>query len=272
MADYYIRTPDLEESRGPFGSTQLSTLAEAGQITENSLYYDESKEEWIPIALNEQLKAEVFPKREKLMLKVTPSGDQSDTRKQASSPKQEEIQVDEMLAAAEGDTAEMKHLKKKERSFQKAAALSSNGIGLMMMLSAVTLLAPHFTIVQQAITTRTEMSLINYPFLLVGVIDFILATCLFLDATQIYPLLRGRAMLTIGFGVYVGWVLNEPIVLFASAAAGMGIFYATLSRRYSIMLVTIALGVAGNAVLAYLSIIGHFAGFFDSVHFDIISP
>ena len=32
MADYYIRTPDREESRGPFEASQLLTLAEAGQI------------------------------------------------------------------------------------------------------------------------------------------------------------------------------------------------------------------------------------------------
>lgn len=272
MADYYIRTPDLEESRGPFDSVQLLTLAEAGQITENSLYYDETKEEWIPLALNEQLKAEVFPARKKLALKVTPSGDQSDRPGQESPPHQRGIQVDDMLAAAEGDTAEMQHLKKKEQSVQNAASLSSSGIGLMMMLSAVTLFAPHFTIVHRAITTRTESTLINYPFILIGLIDFILATCLFLAATQIYPLLRGRAMLTFGFGVYIGWALNDPIVMLASAAAGIGIFYATLSQRYSIMLITVTLGVAGNASLAYLSIIGHFAGVFDSVHFNIISP
>jgi hypothetical protein len=46
MADYYIRTPEREESRGPFDASQLLTLAEAGQITENTLHYDESKEEW----------------------------------------------------------------------------------------------------------------------------------------------------------------------------------------------------------------------------------
>ena len=50
MADYYIRTPDREESRGPFEASQLLTLAEAGQITENTLHYDETKKSGPPLA------------------------------------------------------------------------------------------------------------------------------------------------------------------------------------------------------------------------------
>lgn len=69
MADYYIRTPDYENSRGPFDAAQLLSLAEAGQITENTLHYGEDKEEWVPIALNEKLNALVFPELEPLSLK-----------------------------------------------------------------------------------------------------------------------------------------------------------------------------------------------------------
>ena len=63
--------PDREESRGPFDAPQLLTLAEAGQITENTLHYDESKRgvdsHW---SQYQQLKAESFPrKRKKLSLK-----------------------------------------------------------------------------------------------------------------------------------------------------------------------------------------------------------
>ena len=53
MLEYYIRTPEQDESRGPFDASKLRTLAEAGQVTENTLYYDEDKEEWIPMASNE---------------------------------------------------------------------------------------------------------------------------------------------------------------------------------------------------------------------------
>jgi hypothetical protein len=199
MADHYIRTPDCEESRGSFDASQLSTLAEAGQITETS-----------------------------------------------------------------------RHLKKKEKSLQKSTALSNSSIGLMMMLSAVFLLAPHFSAINEAISAGKISTIFNYPFIIVGLFDFIMAALLFLSVTEIYPLLRGRAMLTLGFGIYVGWALGDPIILIASAAAGFGIFHATIAQSLSTMLVAMALGIGGNATLAYLAILGHFAGFFDSIYFKLI--
>ncbi|MFT5622236.1 MAG: hypothetical protein ACI9FZ_000156 [Bacteroidia bacterium] len=199
MADYYIRTPDREESRGSFDASRLSTLAEAVQITETS-----------------------------------------------------------------------RHLKKKEASLQKSTALSNSSIGLMMMLSAVFLLAPHFSTINEAISAGKISTIFNYPFIVVGLFDFIMAALLFLSVTEIYPLLRGRAMLTLGFGIYVGWALGDPIILIASAAAGLGIFYATIAQSLTTMLVAMALGIGGNATLAYLAILGHFAGFFDSMYFKLI--
>lgn len=271
MADYYIRTPDREESRGPFDASQLLTLAEAGQINENTLHYDETKEEWIPIALNEQLKADVFPDREKLSLKVNQSKDETTEAETNDTPaEQGGIKVTDMLAAAERDSDETRHLKEKEKSFEKAAALSTSSIGIMMLLSAVALLAPHSAAINEAISAEEVSTIFNYPFIVIGLFDFLMATFLFLAVTEVYPILRGRAMLTLGFGIYVGWSLGDPMIMLATAVAGFGIFYATISQSYSTMLVAIALGIGGNAALAYLSIIGHFAGFFDSVYFEII--
>jgi hypothetical protein len=199
MADYYIRTPDREESRGSFDASPLSTLAEAGQITENTRY-----------------------------------------------------------------------LKKKKKSLQKAAVLSNSSIGLMMMLSAVFLLAPHFSAINEAISAEKISTIFNYPFIIVGLFDFIMAALLFLSVTEIYPLLRSRAMLTLGFGIYVGWALGDPIILIASAAAGLGIFFATIAQNLSTMLVAMTLGIGGNATLAYLAILDHFVGFFDSMYYKLI--
>ncbi len=269
MADYYIRTPDREESRGPFESSQLLTLAEAGQITENTLHYDESKEEWTPIGLNQQLKAEVFPENEKLSLKIN-LPEETSTKVENNPAEQGGIKVTDMLAAAECDSEETSHLKKKEESFQKAAALSSSSLGVMIMLSAVALLAPHSSVINEAISAGKFSTIFNYPFVIVGLFDFIMAALLFLAVTEVYPLLRGRAMLTLGFGIYVGWALGDPIILIASAAGGFGIFYATIAQSFSTMLVAVALGIGGHAILAYLAIIGHFAGFFDSMYFELI--
>lgn len=270
MQDYYIRTPDHEESRGPFNISKLLTLGEAGQINENTLYYDEDKEEWMPFALNEELKAQVFPERKKLELKISEKGKETEeTPKEAKKVEQErpKIEVDDMLAAAEGTTEDTKHLKKKEESFQKAASIASSGIGLMMLLSAVALLLPHFEIVDAAIQQEAYSTVLNYPFVVVGLFDLVMAIFLFLAVTEIYPLLRTRGMVTLGFGLYVGWALNDLTLMGASAAGGIGIFVATVARTYSTMLMAILLGIGGNGYLAYFALTERFSGLFENVAF-----
>ncbi|MEM1222527.1 MAG: hypothetical protein AAGH40_07160 [Verrucomicrobiota bacterium] len=268
MQDYYIRTPDHEESRGPFNISKLLTLGEAGQINENTLYYDEDKEEWMPFALNEELKAQVFPERKKLELKISEK-EKEEAPKDATKAEQErpKIEVDDMLAAAEGTTEDTKHLKKQEESFQKAASIASSGIGLMMLFSAVALLMPHFEIVDAAIEQEAYSTVLNYPFVVVGLFDLVMAIFLFLAVTEIYPLLRTRGMLTLGFGLYVGWALDDLALLGASAAGGIGIFLATVARTYSTMLSAILLGIGGNGYLAYFALTERFSGLFENVAF-----
>ena len=62
MADeYYIRKPDQETARGPYNIEKLQSLAEAGQVDTETLYYDENLETWAAIASNEELRHEIFP-------------------------------------------------------------------------------------------------------------------------------------------------------------------------------------------------------------------
>jgi len=271
MSDYYIRTPDNEASRGPFDIAKLQTLAEAGQVSENTLFYDESKEEWIPIALSEELKNKVFPPREKLSLKIgqEKASTRDDERPDDTAPNQ--LDVESMLVAAEGETEETKHLKQRAKSFDKAASLASSGIGLMFLASAVYLLYPHYEVIKTAITEETYSRILNYPFLLVGLFDLIMSVFLFLAITEIYPLLRGRSMITLGFGLYVGWVLGDPILMGASAVGSIGIFGATVAQTYPTMLLALLCGISGNGFLAYLAITGRFNGFFDLAKLSIIA-
>ncbi|HAV14547.1 MAG TPA: hypothetical protein DCX06_13810 [Opitutae bacterium] len=269
MPDYYIRTPDNNESRGPFDPIKLQTLAEAGQITENSLYYDESKEEWIPIALNKELHAEVFPKRESLSLKIK----QSDKAKKKEEKERDPggLNVQEMLDAADGNTKQRKSVKQKEESLHKSAAMSAPSLGFMTMASAIFLLYPHFDVLSTISSENRYADIINYPFAVLGFLDLLLGILLFLSVTEVYPIIRGRSMLTLGFGVYVGWALGDPIIMALSAAAGAGMFIASITQRASMMFLAILLGVGGNGYFAYLASIGRFDEFFDTVVLDLIS-
>ncbi|WP_269526408.1 DUF4339 domain-containing protein [Coraliomargarita parva] len=268
MSDYYIRTPEDNESRGPFDVTKLRTLAEAGQLSENTLYYDEDKEEWIPIALNEALRLEIFPVREKLKLSLKEREASQNTSERDG---ENTVEVEDLLEAADGNTEQKRHLKKKEKSYQRAAALSSSGLGLMVLFSAVSLIMPHFAMVSQAIEEEAYATVVNYPFLMLGFFDFLMAIFLFLAVTEVYPLLRGRAMLTLGFGVYVGWALGDPLLMIASGGAGAGIFLATISRGLPSMLIALILGLGGNGFLAYLALQDRFKDFFEVVAFELIT-
>lgn len=269
MTDYYIRTPEQDESRGPFNISKLLTLAEAGQVTANTLYYDEEKEEWIPIALNEQLEAQVFPKSERLTLRIAQSkSDQSSTDDSTGDDK---IEVENMLKAAEADTQETRHLKQSQKSFERAVALASMALGLMMILSSISFLIPHIDAIQGAVNEGTYANLINYPFLLLGIFDLIMAVLLLLSVTEVYPLLRGRSMLGLGFGVYVGWALGDPLLMLAFALGGAGVFLATVAQRLSIMVLAIIMGICGNGAIAYLALNNRFAEFYGSIQLSLFT-
>lgn len=264
MSDHYIRTPGQDESRGPFDISKLETLAEAGQITPNTLYYDAEKEEWIPIALNETLHAQVFPKRKKLSLKIQKE------EKVATGEARSSIQVESMLMAAEGDTEEKRILTRQKKSFERAANVSATGLGIMMIFSALFMILPLFTIIQGVIKNNGVVDIFKYPTILVGLFDWILGVLLILSVTEVFPLARWRALLTLGFGVYAGWALGDPLLIGLATAASIGIFLATISQSLRTMILALILGIGGNGYLAYLALDGRFDGFFKGIVLNLI--
>ena len=101
--EYYIREASENEARGPFNMEQLVSLAETGQVTPETLWYDPALEDWAQIASSDDLKAAIFPETRKLRMKVkeaVPTTKQSDSM----AP----ITVEDMLAGAEGRTSETK--------------------------------------------------------------------------------------------------------------------------------------------------------------------
>lgn len=268
MPDYYIRTPEQDESRGPFNVSKLLTLAEAGQVTENTLYYDEEKEEWIPIGLNEELMTQVFPEKENIKLRIGHGSENEATQEGAE---ESGISVENMLKAAEADTEETRHLKRSQKSFERAVALASMTLGLMMILSSISFLVPHLDAIQGAVNEGNYPGLLNYPFLLVGVFDLIMAVLLLLSVTDIYPVIRGRGMLGLGFGVYLGWALGDPLLMLAFGLGGAGLFLATIAQRLSFMVLAIVMGIVGNGALAYLAINNRFAEFYSSFQISLFT-
>lgn len=149
--------------------------------------------------------------------------------------------------------------------FKPTVNLASSVIGLMMFLSALFMILPLTPEIQAALSDGKLASIFKYPTLLLGVFDLSIGLLLILSVTEVFPMARGRAMITLGFGIYVGWAIGDPILMSLATAAGFGIFLATISQSLSSMLLAFILGLGGNGYLAYLAWSGRFDGFFDSI-------
>jgi len=258
--EYYIRQPDAESARGPFTLDKLVSLAEAEQVNDETLYYIEETEEWAAVTSNEALKREIFPEKKRLLLKPKTAEDMDILN--ADEDQQPEVTVNEMLAAAEGDTEETRHIKKSARNREKAAALSLPALSLIMLISAFVNIYPNVSVITMVINETAYGLLLQTPLLMAGLLDFLLAIFLFLSVAEIFPILRFRAML--GFGYYgffhwAQWYNGDPGSLYlmaCSTAASLGIFICTLTLNLYLMAFFGLVGIGGLGGYAYLLFAG----------------
>ncbi|MGA2051828.1 MAG: DUF4339 domain-containing protein [Opitutales bacterium] len=251
MAEYYIRQPGTEEARGPFDEDKMTSLAEAGQITRETLYYEEAGSNWVPIGGNRGLVTLLFPERKKLGLKK-----ERDDIKFINKPEQAAapvITVDQMLAAAEGESKETKHLTRQRKMEEKAGAMALPVLTVMMILSGLSNSLPYVDLLRDVVTNHKWLSIFQQPFAVVGVFDFFLALCLFLNVAKVFPVVRFRAMLGLGYFGYYYWSLGDPQGLIAALAAGLGLFVCTITLNLYLMIVFALLGVLGMGSLAWLA-------------------
>ncbi|MFW5883193.1 MAG: hypothetical protein ACOCVG_02395 [Verrucomicrobiota bacterium] len=254
--EFYIRSGAEDSPRGPYRLDQLVSLGEAKQIDRETLYYDAKQEDWVAIGDQEELVQKVFPEKKRLSL----ARDRQELREQERAREMEEaeedgVDVDEMLAAAEGRTEETKHLRHKERTENLAALLITPLLGVIMLFSGGALLYPFIPDIQAAIADQEWMGLVN-PILIIGLIDLLLALLLFLSMTDIFGLLRARAMLGAGFFGYVFWVAGSPELVGAVVAISLAAFVCTLTLRLGVVLLALVAGLLGGAYLAFASFSG----------------
>jgi hypothetical protein len=93
--------------------------------------------------------------------------------------------------------------------------------------------------------------LLHQPFALVGLFDFLLALGLFLNVFSLFPLVRFRAMLGLGFFLLTYWSLGDHAGMVASVCAGLGLFICTMTLNLTVMIVFALVGVGGMGYLAW---------------------
>lgn len=256
--EYYVRAPDSETARGPYPLDKLVSLAEAGQIDRESLYYDDEKEAWTPVVENPDLTAALFPEKKKLGLRTrTEAGPDALDVADTARP---QVTVEQMLAAARGDTEETRHLTEQRRWEDRSASAIPPLLALTMLLSAASLIYPSWKVVEplvQGYEGASWTDILEQPLPLVGAVDLLFAFLMMLAATGSYRFLRIRVMLGLGFFGFMGYAAfaagqASGLVLLASALLfSAGVFTATLTLRFAVMVASITaaiLGVAGYAV------------------------
>lgn len=256
--EFFIREEENEEAKGPFTLDQLQSLAGASKVTEDTLVYDEARELWVKIRAWAELKALIYPEKKKLALKKAeapaPVGpDKSDLDKHGE--ELPEVAVEDMLAAAEGQTEDTEHLKHRENLRNKAAALSVPGLGVIMALCAFSLIYPRFPLVLQAVEEQTYLQMAD-PYLIIGFLDLIWSVFLFLAVSEIFPILRLRAALGLGFWGFVFWNGGDPLLMASVMAGHAAIFVCTMTLNFYLMLAGLIVGIGGMFVLAYLALSG----------------
>lgn len=245
--EIYIRNASETEARGPFNIQQVADLAEAGQVTSDTLVYDAEAEQWLTINSKPELMAAVFPAKKKLALK--PKEFAALNRPQENA---REISVDDMLAAAEGRTEDTKGKGSREESMARAARLGMLAAIVICVLAAAAEVLPS----SDVLNNFSADKLFSHPLIVLGGIDLVLAVLLGLGMVTLYPLVRFRA--AFGFGVmgFMFYAQGMTTELGELALGCVGLYLCTLVVSMVPAFLAAAAGIAGMGLLAW-SYIAH---------------
>lgn len=251
--EFYIRGENDAEARGPFTHDQLASLVEAKQVDANTLYYDAAVEQWVSVGSNASLMALLFPEKKKL--KVKPKDDVAAINVESESDAP--IRVEDMLAAAEGRTAETYG-----RGDPKIAQTRIAGFGryFVTAIVAVNLFAMLFSPLDHDRTNLHPIYELNWiematnPFILFGLVDVFFTIVLLLGATAVYPALRVRLLIGLGFFGLLFHLEGDPILTIAVAVSSVGAYLASIAISWPLLLGSGAAGVVAALGFAYLRV------------------
>jgi hypothetical protein len=240
--EYYIRESSENEARGPFNLEQLVSLAETGQVTIETLWYDAAVEDWASIGATDSLKSSLFPEKRKLRMKAKEIVPQA-----KSSSELAPITVQDMLAGAEGRTSETKDKIDPAIAQAKAARIGMWSAVACLVLAAGGEILP----AADAIGAMDINKLIGQPLVLLGALDLFMATMLGLGVVSFYPLIRFRASFGLGFFVFVFISQGQPAATLAALAGSVGLYFATVTVDVIPVAIAAALGVLGIGGVSY---------------------
>jgi hypothetical protein len=242
--EFYVRGINDTEARGPFTVEQLVTLGETGQIDTETLYYEAVTEQWATFGSNDELKNAVFPPRKKLTVKPKEQVASLNVMREEHRP----ITVEEMLADAEGHTEETKDKRNLIEVQDRSAKIGMYAGLVVFLLSSTALLLPHADV----IVAMDYQKVATQPLLILGVVDLICAVLLGLGMAAIYPFVRFRAALGLGFLGLLYWLQDRPLIALAVVVGSVGMYFCTVFLRYAPVITAALLGLVGMGGFAFL--------------------
>jgi hypothetical protein len=153
-----------------------------------------------------------------------------------------------MLAAADNRT-EGAGAKTKLRTQVRVARLGLWSTVLMLVASSASLMLSPPAIMH--IGTGDLARLFSHPFALLGAFDLLLALFLCLQMVSVYPLVRVRALLGLGFFGIIFWSYSEPAPIAWIALASIGLYFSTIFITAIRLVVAILIGFSGAAAFAH---------------------
>ncbi len=243
--ELYIRNATETEARGPFSAQQVADLAEAGQVTAETLIYDAGTEQWVALSTNAELMTVVFPEKKKLILKAK---EIKTLNKQDEGAKP--ITVNDMLDAAEGRTDDTKDKSDPEIAMARAAKIGMIAAIVTLVAAAAGEILPG----TDALISMEGAKLLAQPLVLLGVVDLGLAVLLGLGMSTLYPVVRFRAALGFGLAGFMFYAQGQAMPLLAVAAGSAGLYLCTVFVSLIPALIAAIAGVGGMGFLAWLLI------------------
>jgi len=243
--EIYIRNPTDTEARGPFTAQQVADLAEAGQVTPETLTYDATTEQWVALAASAELLALVFPEKKKLSLKAKEIKTLNRTEESAKP-----ITVSDMLDAAEGRTDDTKGKADPQIDMMRAAKVGLIGAIVTLVAAAAAAILPG----ADALLSLNPAKLLAQPLVILGAVDLGLAVLLGLGMTVLYPFIRFRAALGLGLVGFMAYAEGPPTALLAVAVGSAGLYLCTVFISMIPVVLAAAAGVGGMGLLAWLQL------------------
>ncbi len=243
MEELYIRNPTETEARGPFNLEKVTSLVEAGQVTPDTLFYDTTTEQWTAIGTNAVMKDLLFPEKKKLTVRAKPKIEALNQEKDSRPP----ITVDDMLAAAEGRTDDTKDKADPTEAMARAANLGRWAAILMLLVSAAGEVLPSTDVAM----SMDPMKILGSPLVILGALDLLLAVMLSLGVVTLYPFVRFRAALGLGFLGFIFWTHGQAASLLLLAAGSSGLYLSTVFVSYLPVGLAALAGLGGLGLLTW---------------------